>query len=166
MVGYCIKGSTPSAKEAAEAAKTIAAALRQSVDQVNSLVHRFLPRVMRRSGFDNDHAMAAHSATDPLVRYPQLVAAAWRQSKDDVACLFKAHASSAFGVRALGYYCLDRAENPAAALRVAWELSRAEEYDLALQLYSELKKAGKVVGGELIKMAEAYHDAHFDEEEN
>jgi tetratricopeptide (TPR) repeat protein len=134
------------------------------VDEVNSPVHRLLPRVMRRSGLDNDHATAARSGTDPLVRYPRLLAAVWRERKDDVTSLLREHAGNAFGVRALGYYCLDHAEDPATALRVAWQLSNAEEYDLALQLYSELNKAGHVVGKELTKMASAYHHAHADEE--
>jgi hypothetical protein len=142
VVEYSVKSSAPSEKEAPEAAETIAVALRQAVDQVNSPVHRFLPRVLRRSDFDNQHPLAVRSDTDPLVRYPRLLAAAWRSSADKVMNLLSEHVDNAFGVRTLGYYCLGRPENPAMALRVAWELSRAEEYDLAIRLYKELKESG------------------------
>jgi tetratricopeptide (TPR) repeat protein len=164
VAGYSFKGARPTQKEAEAAASIIAAALREAVDQVNSPVHRFLPRVLRRTDFDYHRGTAARADTDPLVRYPRLLAAAWREKGDEIASLLREHTSSAFGVRALGYYCLDGADHPSIALKVAWELSSAEEYDLAIRLYSKLKEAGSVIGKDLLRMASTYHDAHSDEQ--
>jgi hypothetical protein len=115
--------------------------------------------VSRRDTFHEHTGVAHHAVEQPvrahpslvehslgegevLVRYPRLLAAAWRSSADKVMNLLSEHVDNAFGVRTLGYYCLGRPENPAMALRVAWELSRAEEYDLAIRLYKELKESG------------------------
>jgi hypothetical protein len=165
VVGYSLKGARPTEKEAAAAVSEITLTLREAVDQVNSPVHRFLPRVLRRSDVEYSRVAAARTDTDPLFKYPRLLAASWRKSGDEVGSLFPEHVGSPFGVRALGHFCLERPnDDPVMSLRVAWELSRAEEYDLAIALYSELKEAGNVVGKELLKMASTCYDARGDEQ--
>lgn len=164
VIEYSVKGASPTAKEIEAAARTITAALRAAVGQFNSPVYQFLPRVTRQYEAEHNADNARRAESDPLVKYPRIMAAIWRQTADDIANLLREHAGTAFGVRTLGYFCLDGGTEPATSLKIAWELSRAQEYDLATELYDQLKASGHVVGNELLKMAATYHDKDGNEE--
>jgi tetratricopeptide (TPR) repeat protein len=107
----------------------------------DSPVHALLETVLRHQ--ESPHLAETDGEPEeqehPLAAYQRLVAEHWGQQGRKLAELRSEHSDSVFGVRALGYLCLQANETRPEATRVAASLYGYEQYDLAIEIYERLE---------------------------
>jgi len=146
-----------------EVEKTVTAlklALQEAAnDQLDSPVHALLQHVSRSSSSvacRRDTATHLHGGS--LVKYQKGLARSWLDSHVEIETLFNEHMGDDFGLRALGYYCFQISDVTGAGPKVAENLAKAAQYDVATELYAKLYAAGRLAGDDLLKFAAAYAD--------
>jgi len=150
-----------------EAEKTVIAlklALQQAAsNDLDSPVHTLLHHVFRFSGSDFGlRETTTRAFGERLLKYQKDLARGWLDGKVEMRTLLDEHMDNDFGLRALGYYCLEIPDVTSVTSKVADQLMKAAQYDLAAELYAKLKAAGKLAGNELLNFAATYVDACLD----
>jgi hypothetical protein len=150
-----------------EVEKTVIAlklALQQAANnELDSPVHTLLHHVFRFSGSDFGlRETTTRGFGERLLKYQKDLACAWLDGKVEMKTLLDEHMDNDFGLRALGYYCLEIPDVTSVTSKVADQLMKAAQYDLAAELYAKLKAAGKLAGNELLNFAATYADACLD----
>src|SRR5262245_10700142 len=119
-------------------------------NEMDSPVHALLPHVLRFSGSEFcPRATITRVPSDTLRKYQQGLARIWLDNGFELKTLLDGHMGDDFGLRALGYYCLECLEIPdvlRVAPKVAGQLVNAAQYDLASELYAKLKAANTLAG--------------------
>lgn len=162
VVFYDFDGAVLDWEEVENTVNSLKLALQDASEKLDSPVYALLPHVLRcnGSGFSlKDANICARS--ENLAKYQQGLARTWLDGHVEIKTLLDEHTGQDFGLRAVGYYCLDRLDYPdviKAAPGVAEKLAKAAHYDLATELYAKLKAANKLEDNDLLKYASAYAD--------
>ena len=128
-------------------------------DQLDSPVHALLEQVSRLNVSEfswRETTPRAHGAHLP--KYQKNLAQAWFDGNVEINTLLDEHMRDNFGLRALGYYCLRSSDLTGVESKVAGQLTNAEQYDLATELYKKLKVAGTISRSDLVRFAGACAD--------
>ena len=89
-------------------------------------------------------AIADEQDDEPVREYQKSVAEQWSQQQKSLDELIEQHGTSAFGARALGYFCLAQSPIPGGAAIVACKLYDHEQYDLACRIYEGAREGRQV----------------------
>jgi len=163
VIFYDFDGAVLDWEEVENTVRTLKLALQEASDnEMDSPVYALLPHVLRCNGSDfGPRDASTRARSDRLVKYQQGLARTWLDGHVEIKTLLDEHMGDDFGLRAVGYYCLERLDNPdviSAAPDVAEKLAKAAHYDLATGLYEKLKAANKLEDNDLLKYASAYAD--------
>jgi tetratricopeptide (TPR) repeat protein len=162
VIFYDFDGAVLDWEEVENTVNSLKLALRDASEKLDSPVYALLPHVMRCNGSEaglRDSSSRARS--ESLVKYQKILAGTWLGGHVEIKTLLEKYMGDDFGLRAVGYYCLDRLDNPdviGAATGVAEKLAKAAHYDLATEVYARLKAANKLEDNDLLKYASAYAD--------
>ena len=107
----------------------------------DSPVHAFLEQVLsvRGSNTDRGKTFVDQSKEESLDFYQEMVARHWLDRELKVPDLMKEHGTSVFGIRAIGYLCLQQKVAHPQASQVARDLYNFEQYDLANKVFEIIK---------------------------
>jgi hypothetical protein len=161
VVFYKFDGDDLDWEEVEETIKALKFALQDAQrNQPDSPVHVLLENVMRSDSQNSPaaHTMAVSALRENLDKYERGLAESWRGKP--LSALLEEHSDTVFGLRALGYFCLTAAPNPAEASRVAKLLQAAEQYSLATSIYEPMYAAGQLTPFYLLGYAGAYSEAN------
>jgi hypothetical protein len=161
VVFYKFDGEDLDWEEVEETIKALKFALQDAQkNQPDSPVHVLLETVMRSESQNGLAASGAIVSTmrENLEKYERALAAFWRGKP--LAALIDQHCDTAFGVRALGYYCLETEPVPAEATRVAKLLQAAEQYAFAKEVYERVRASSQLTPFYLLGYAAAYSEAN------
>ena len=161
VIFYNFDGSALDWEEVENTVKALKLALQEAAkNEMDSPVYALLPQVLRFNGSEPSwKETTTRALSGTLVKYQQSLARTWLDGHVEVKTLFEQYKGDDFGLRALGYYCLECLEIPdviKVALEVAGQLAKAAHYDLASELYGKLKAANQLAGDDLLKYAAAY----------
>ena len=160
VIFYNFDGAALDWEEVENTVKALKLALKEAArNEMDSPVHALLPHVLRFNGSECLKETATRALSGSLIKYQQALARTWLDCHLEIKTLVDQHMGDDFGLRALGYYCLECFENPDVITvmpKVAWQLTKAAQYDLATELYGKLKAAKKLAADDLVKYAEAY----------
>ena len=164
VISYNFDGTVLDWEEVEKTVKDLKLGLQEAAkDQLDSPVHVLLEHVSQFNGTEfGQRETTARAAGGHLVKYQTALARVWLDSHVETKTLLDEYICDDFGVRALGYYCLESIDVTDVALKVAWELFKAEQYELAAKLYAKLKAAGKLAGSDLLKYATTYAEGNPD----
>jgi hypothetical protein len=164
VIFYKFNGEALDWEEVEETIKKLKLALQDArQEQPDSPVHVLLDPVLRNDSRPSMWLATTKSAgPEMLEKYERRLAELWREQGHKVEELLPDHCDTVFGLRALGYFCMlgDRPADGSAL--VAENLSTAEQYALASEIYARLKDAGRLTTDDLMKYAGSYSEAHPD----
>ncbi len=160
VIFYNFDGAALDWEEVENTVKALKLALQEAArKELDSPVHALLTHVLRFNGSECLKETATHALKGSLIKYQQALARTWLDCHVEIKTLINQHIGDDFGLRTLGYYCLECLENPDVITvmpEIAWQLTKAAQYDLATELYGKLKAAKKLAADDLVKYAGAY----------
>lgn len=129
----------------------------------DSPVHALLETVLKTPElshlFTDNGALAAE---DSLARYQKQLAKYWREEGRPFEDLRKEHSHSVFGMRVLGYYCLEATEMPHEASKVASSLTGCEQHRMSTQIYERLEAVRPLSSNEWLVYGMAVSESQMD----
>jgi len=81
-----------------------------------------------------------------LEPFHRIIAQHWLEKEEAIPDLNKHFGKSIFGIRAIGYLCLEKDCDPKQALDVASASYYAEQHDITVKIYQKLEKSGYQLG--------------------
>lgn len=126
----------------------------------DSPVYAFLENVLSSSTITEEITFSEDTKTfSNLDGYQRKIARIWLDQKDvNLQHLIDENASSAFGVRCVGYYALMGNLNHASLLQAAKFTLNQEQYDIAVDLYKQLDKVGALPISDLVWYSQAVYN--------
>ncbi|MVM28911.1 hypothetical protein GO755_02620 [Spirosoma sp. HMF4905] len=132
----------------------------------DSPVHALLETVFRdnkKSSLGEYAPAGGFALQKDLLKYQKLVADFWQKSDTKFEELYEEHITTAFGARALGYYCLDQQDTlPKQANMLAAKLGGYEQYDLAVILFAKLQEQGELGFHDILRYASVISELNPD----
>jgi tetratricopeptide (TPR) repeat protein len=161
VIFYNFDGAALDWEEVENTVKTLKLALQEAAkNEMDSPVYALLPHVLRFNGSECSlRKTTSRTLSDTLIKYQRGLARTWLDGHVKMSTLLDEHSDDDFGLRAIGYYCLeclDAADVIRVAPGIASLLAKAAQYDLATEIYGKLKTANKLAGDDLLQYAAAY----------
>jgi hypothetical protein len=162
VIFYKFNGDALDWEEVEETVKKLKLALQDArQDQPDSPVHVLLDPVLRNDSRPSMWLATTKSAApEMLEKYERRLAELWREQGCTLKDLMPEHCDTVFGLRTLGYFCISGDRLADGAAQVAENLSTAEQYALANEIYARLKDAGQLTTNDLMRYAGSYSEAH------
>ena len=129
----------------------------------DSPVHALLETVFREEiGLSRKRPGLLPAARLAPTKYQQLIAGYWKRGNEELEKLYAEHRDMVFGLRAMGYYCLEENPLPEQAVPIARHMVDAEQYELANRLFEGLRIEGKLDYVSLLDYASSYREEYTD----